>query len=139
IIVDIPTLAFESGVADSLQLVLDLRARGGLRPALRGAQGGDLLELRVELAIDIVLLQQMTLDLAARGLGDTLHRHDSGDLESRLLVDETRNLRGERQELLHPAPVQHEYQQLLGLGAARLHTGGNHFAELRSRSALRGG
>ncbi len=57
------------------QLLLDLAARGGLGAALRLTQCRQRLQLRVELAVDITLLEQMALDLAARGLRDALDRH----------------------------------------------------------------
>src|SRR5215831_1060793 len=90
----------------------------------------ELAQLRIELAIGEILLQQMALDLAAGGLRDALHRYDLGHLEPGLLVDEPRDLPGERQEVLERATVQHEHHQLLDLRPARAYPGSDDLAEL---------
>src|SRR5579863_7696929 len=69
IVVDLHPLALERCIADALEPLLDLGTRAGLRSALCGAQGGELLALGIELPVGVTLLQQMTLDLAAGGLG----------------------------------------------------------------------
>src|ERR1700758_538660 len=139
IVVHIDPLALESCVADGLQLLLELAALAMRGAPLRRAQRRELGEVCVELAVDVALLEQMSLDLAARGLRDALDGNDFRDLEPGLLVDEPRDLRSERQEIRGPAPVQHEHHELLGLGAAPPHARGDHLAELQSRRALRDG
>src|SRR5688572_3478830 len=83
VVVDVEALAFEGGVADRLQLVLDFRARRCRGPPRRLAQPYKLGELRVELAVEETGLEQVTLDLAARGLRYSLDRHDVCNLETR--------------------------------------------------------
>src|SRR5215472_3299829 len=72
VVVHIDPLALERRVADGLQLLLELAALAVPRAALRRAQRRRFGEVRVELAVDIALLEQMPLDLAARGLRDAL-------------------------------------------------------------------
>src|SRR2546430_10793734 len=93
--------------------------RSRLRLPLRGPQRRELPQVRVELPVRVALLEEVALDLAARGLGDALDRHHLRHLEPGLLVDEARDLGRHRQELRHAATVKHEHHELLDLRAAR--------------------
>src|SRR6185437_11293200 len=66
IVVDVHALAAERRIADRPQLLLDLVTRGGLGTTLCFLQCRQLLQLRIELTIDIALLEQVALNLAAR-------------------------------------------------------------------------
>src|SRR5512146_3301122 len=66
VVVDVHPLAAEGGLADGPQLLLDVAARSALRAALRRTQRRQSLQLRVALPVDITLLEQVPLDLAAR-------------------------------------------------------------------------
>ncbi len=78
----------------------------------------------------------MSLDLAAGGLRNALHRHDRRDFQASLLVDQARDLRGRRQKVPHVATVEHKHYELLDLGVARPNTGGYDLAELEALRPL---
>src|SRR5690348_2225166 len=79
----------------------------------------------------------MPLDLAARCLRNALHGDYGGDLEPGMLVDQTADLAGRGQKLLHVRTVQHEDDELLRLRIAGTDTGSNHFSELQPWRVLR--
>ena len=108
-----------SAVSQMVRSFSSITLREALRGPLRLAQRRQRFQLRVELAVDITLLEQVPLDLAAGRLWNALDRHYFRDLEPGLLVDEPGHLGGERQEILHRAAVQDEEHQLLDLGARR--------------------
>src|ERR1700733_2755378 len=95
IVVDADPLAFEGRIADLLQRLLDLGARARGRSALCLTQLRELRKFAVKFPLSVAFLEQMTLDLAARRLGDALYRHHLRDLKTGVLVDEPRNLCGE--------------------------------------------
>ena len=130
-------LARQGRLADNPETVLDLAERAGLRSTPRLPQRRELLQLGVELALEVTLLQQVTLDLAAGRLRDPFDRDDLGHFEAGLLVDEARHLGGDRQELLHAAAMQDKHNQLLGLGVARPDAGSDDLAEIQPLRPLR--
>jgi hypothetical protein len=113
-----------------------VRERDGW-PRCACAQFGEFGKLGIKFAVDIALFEQMPLDLAARCLGDALHRHDLGDLEAGVLIDEPRNLIGQRQEVGELAAVQDEDHELVGLRAGGARRQRHDFAEIEPFGALR--
>src|SRR5579871_2425645 len=88
IVVNVDALALERGITDRLEFLLDGGERVGLGRACGGAQPRELTALSIELPVDELLLEQVALDLAARGLRDAFYRHHLRDLEPGPLVDE---------------------------------------------------
>src|SRR5665213_2080202 len=81
----------------------------------------------------------MSLDLAARGLGDTFDGNHLCDLKPRVLIDETCDLGRQRQELGKLAPMQYECHECVGLCAAAADTGNHDLPQVKSCGALRNG
>src|SRR6202789_1547780 len=107
------------------------------RAALSLTQGFEFREFVVELAVDEGLRQQVPLDFAAGGLGNTLGRNDLRDLEPRMLIDERADRGCSGQELAHGTAVQYEYAQFLALSIDVGDVRGHHFVEVQSGGMLR--
>ena len=137
IVIQRDLLAGQSAFANGLQSCFQ-----PLACRLRGAPGGHLERVQlgkigIELAIDVSLLEQMALHLAAGGLRDALGRNDLSHLETRVLVDEATDCHGGGQEVLYAASMQDEDHEFLTLRAGLGDTGCDHFVEVQSRCALR--
>src|SRR6185437_5925956 len=83
-LIDLERAPLELGLADGAQALLD-RIGGGERGgggSLCPAQRRELCELGIEGTVQVLLLEQMTLYLAAGGLGYAPHRHHRVDLDT---------------------------------------------------------
>src|ERR1019366_8388992 len=120
-LIEIDTTPLELGFTDAAQLGFDRAVPlGGAWP--RTAETLELGQLGIEGTGQILLLEQMPLHLAARGLRDAAHRHDGVELEPGLLAQ--------------VAPMQHEHQQQLGLRPGRPDSCHHDLAELQARNGL---
>src|SRR5579875_4000624 len=137
IVVEVELPALERRITDRAQLLLDRGTRSAHGTAARRAQPRELGQLRGELAVLVSLLEQVALDLAARGLRDALHGHDLGHFEPRVLVDEPRDLRSERQQLIERTAMQDEDDELIDLGAGRPCAAHDDLAEIEAGCPLR--
>src|SRR5580704_4536983 len=101
----------------------------------RGDQDFQLRQLRIEVAVDVRLLQYVTLHLAAGGLWDLLDGNDPCNLQARMLVHEAADRLSRSRKLSHCAAMQDEYHELFALGSGRAHAGHHHFAEIEAGRA----
>src|SRR3984885_2466436 len=117
-----------------------MRFQIGTGPLLHAAssltQGSKFGEFRVELPVDIGLPEEVSLDLAARGLGNAFGRNDLRDFEARMLIDEPADGGGGGQKLLHGAAVQYEHAQFLTLGVDAGDVRGYYFVEVQAGCML---
>lgn len=128
----IDVASVERGLADLLQRALDARVRG-VAAAVRGVEGAQRGELVRVGTGEVLLLEQVSLDLAAGRLGDAAHRHHRADLESGVFTDAARDRVRHRRERRDLAPVQHEYDQRVRVGAGRPHARDHDLAEFQTR------
>src|SRR5271170_55700 len=101
----------------------------------RRAQDVQFGQCRIEVTVDVRLLQYVTLHFTAGGLRDFPYGNDPGNLQARMFVHQTADRLGRRYKLGHSAAMEDEYHEFLALGAELAYAGHHHFAEIEARRA----